>query len=66
MKQLGFGGTDLARCLQKVVAVHYSVHNHFYQERHFYSRDNFKLNRSTALTERRQLLIAQIQAAPAI
>ena len=66
MKQLGFGGTDLARCLQKFVAVHSSVHNHFNQERHFYSRDNFKLNRSAALTERRQLLSAQIQAAPAI
>jgi len=31
------------RCLQKFVAVHYSVHNHFNQERHLYSRINFKL-----------------------
>ncbi|MDC1059708.1 IS6 family transposase, partial [Planktomarina temperata] len=27
-------------------------------ERHFYSRDNFKLNRAAALTEWRQLGIA--------
>ena len=46
------------RCLQKFAAVHYSVRNHFNQERHFYSRDNFKLNRTAALTERRQLLRA--------
>jgi putative transposase len=51
MKQFGFGGTDLARCLQKFAAVHSSVHNHFNQERHFYSRFNFKLNRAAALTE---------------
>jgi putative transposase len=46
------------RCLQKFAAVHSSVHNHFNQERHFYSRDNFKLNRTAALTEWRQLLSA--------
>src|SRR5210317_2640987 len=46
------------RCLQKFAAVHSSVHNHFNQERHFYSRDNFKLNRAAALTEWRQLLSA--------
>ena len=51
MKQFGFGGTDLVRCLQKFAAVHSSVHNHFNQERHFYSRDNFKFNRTAALTE---------------
>jgi len=28
------------------------------QERHFYSRDNFKLNRTAALTEWHQLLSA--------
>ncbi|MEP1356456.1 MAG: IS6 family transposase, partial [Tateyamaria sp.] len=43
------------RCLQKFAAVHSSVHNHFNQECHLYSRDNFKLNRSAALSERRQL-----------
>ena len=46
------------RCLQKFAAVHSSVHNHFNQERHFYSRDNFKLNRTAALAEWRQLLSA--------
>ena len=58
MKRFGFGGTDLVRCLQKFAAVHSSVDNHFNQERHFYSRDNFKLNRAAALTEWRQLLSA--------
>ena len=46
------------RCLQKFAAVHSSVHNHFNQERHFYSRDKFKLNRTAALAEWRQLLSA--------
>ncbi len=43
------------RSLQKFVAVHASVHNHFNQERHLYSRDNFKLNRTAALDEWRLL-----------
>ena len=43
------------RSLQKFVAVHSSIHNHFNQERHLYSRDNFKLNRTAALVEWRQL-----------
>jgi putative transposase len=43
------------RTLQKFVAVHASVHNHFNQERHLYSRSNFKLNRAAALTEWRGL-----------
>ena len=38
-------------CLQKSAAVHSSVYNHFNQERHFYSRGNFKLNSAAALTE---------------
>jgi len=46
------------RCLQKFAAVHSSVHNHFNQERHFYSCINFKLNRAAALAEWRQLLSA--------
>jgi putative transposase len=46
------------RCLQKFGAVHSSVHNHFNQERHLYSRDNFKLNQTAALTEWRQLCSA--------
>jgi putative transposase len=37
------------RTLQKFVAVHASVHNHFNAERHFYNRSNFKLNRAAAL-----------------
>ena len=37
--------------LQKFVSVHASVHNHFNQERHHYSRNNFKLNRTAALAE---------------
>jgi putative transposase len=43
------------RSLQKFAAVHSSVHNLFNQERHLYSRDNFKLNRAAALAEWRQL-----------
>ena len=43
------------RSLQKFAAVHSSVHNHFNQERHLYSRQNFKLNRTAALAEWRQL-----------
>jgi putative transposase len=37
--------------LQKFAAVHSSVHNHFNQERHLYSRESFKLNRAAALAE---------------
>jgi len=43
------------RCLQKFASVHSSVQNYFNQERHLYSRDNFKLNRTAALSEWRQL-----------
>src|SRR5210317_127608 len=43
------------RSLQKFASVHSSVHNHFNQERHLYSRQNFKLNRAAALAEWRQL-----------
>jgi len=43
------------RPLQKFVAVHASVHNHFNAERHFYNRSNFKLNRAASLAERRSL-----------
>ena len=41
--------------LQKIAAVHASLHNHFNQERHLHTRKNFKLNRSAALAEWRQL-----------
>ncbi|WP_209427740.1 IS6 family transposase [Pararhodobacter sp. SW119] len=43
------------RTLQTFAAVHSSVNNHFNQERHLYSRDNFKQNRAVALAEWRQL-----------
>ncbi len=43
------------RCLQKFASVQSSVHNHFNLERHLYSRENYKLNRSAALAEWRQL-----------
>jgi putative transposase len=46
------------RTLQKFVAVHGSVHNHFNVERHLYSRSNFKLNRAAALAEWRGLCTA--------
>ena len=44
-----------AKSLQKFTSIHSSVHNHFNQERHLYSRQNFKHNRSAALAEWRQL-----------
>ncbi|WP_411709833.1 IS6 family transposase, partial [Albidovulum salinarum] len=43
------------RSLQMFAAVHASVVNHFSQERHLYSRQNFKLNRAAALAEWRGL-----------
>ena len=46
------------RSLQKFATVHSSVHNHFNQERHLHSRDNFKLNRAAALAKWRQFCAA--------
>lgn len=46
------------RSLQKFASVHASIHNHFNQERHLYSRHNFKQNRAAALSEWRQLFAA--------
>ena len=43
------------KSLQKFVSIHASVHNHFNQERHLRSRRDFKLNRSAALAEWRQI-----------
>ena len=43
------------RSLQKFVALHASIHNHFNQKRHLYSRTNLKLNRSAALAQWRLL-----------
>ncbi len=44
------------KSLQKIAVVHAAVHNHFNQQLHLYSRKNFKINRSVALTEWRQLV----------
>ena len=44
-----------AKSLQKFASIHSSIHNHFNQERHLYSRHDFKLNRSVALDEWRRL-----------
>ncbi len=46
-----------AKSLQKFASIHASVHNLFNQERHLYNRENFKLNRSAALAEWRQLAV---------
>ena len=46
------------RSLQKFVAIHSSVQNHFNLERHLYSREKFKLNRTAALAEWRGLCAA--------
>ena len=43
------------RSLQKFASVHSSVFNHFNQDRSLSSRDIFKLNRTAALSEWRQL-----------
>ncbi|MCF3594649.1 IS6 family transposase [Rhodobacteraceae bacterium LMO-12] len=52
---LGFRST---RSLQKFTAIHASVYSHFNSERLLYSRQNFKLNRTAALAEWRQLGVA--------
>ena len=44
-----------AKSLQKFASVHSSIHNHFNQERHLYSRQTFKLNRAAALAQWCQL-----------
>ena len=43
------------RSLQKFASVHASIYNLFNSERSLYSRSNFKLNRTAALIEWRQL-----------
>jgi putative transposase len=47
------------KTLHKFVSIHASIQNHFNQQRHLYSRINFKLNRAAALAEWRQLLGGQ-------
>ncbi len=44
-----------AKSLQKFASIHSSVHNHFNRERHLYNRQTFKLNRTAALAEWREL-----------
>ena len=44
------------KTLQKFASVHASIHNHFKLDRHLTNRDDFKKNRSAALTEWRQLV----------
>ncbi len=44
-----------AKSLQKFASIHASVHNLFNQERHLYNRQNFKLNRTAAFAEWREL-----------
>jgi putative transposase len=46
------------RSLQKFVSVHSSVFNHFNQDRSLSKRDHFKLNRTAALAEWRDLCAA--------
>ena len=42
--------------LQKFSSVHASVHNHFNQERHLISRQDYKAQRSAALAEWRAVM----------
>jgi len=42
------------RTLQKLAAIHASVHNHFNHDRHLTRRDTIKENRSAAVSEWRQ------------
>jgi putative transposase len=44
--------------LHKFVSIHASIQNRSNQDSHLYSRINFKLNRTAALAEWRQLLSA--------
>ena len=44
------------KTLQKFCSVHASVHNHFNQERHLISRDQYRERRSAALAEWRSVL----------
>ena len=50
-RERGMQRSRRMRSLQKFVSIHSSVYNHFNQERHQYSRHNFKKNRSAALNE---------------
>ena len=43
------------KSLQKFASIHASIHNHFNQERHLFSSKVFKMKRTAALAEWRQL-----------
>jgi putative transposase len=43
------------RSLQNFAALHASIHNHFNLQRHLYSRQDFKNNRTAAMAEWRQI-----------
>jgi putative transposase len=43
------------KSLQKFASIHSSIHNHFNQERHLINSEVFKLKRTAALAEWRQL-----------
>lgn len=45
-----------AKSLQKFASINLSIHNHFNLERHLIYRQQFKINRATALAEWRQLV----------
>jgi putative transposase len=57
-RELAMQRFRLMQTLQKFASVHASIHNHFNQERHLYSRNNFKSNRTVALNEWRQICAA--------
>ena len=44
------------KTLQKFASVHWTVHNHFNQERHLISRDLYRERRSAALAEWRTVM----------
>ena len=44
------------KSLQKFASVHANVHNHFNQERHLVSRQEYKIRRSVAFTEWQNLM----------
>ncbi len=54
-RELAMAKFRSAKSLQKFSSIHSSVHNHFNQERHLYNSEIFKINRSSALAEWRQL-----------
>ncbi|MFT6076586.1 MAG: putative transposase [Yoonia sp.] len=51
-----------SRSVQKLVSIHASVQNHFNHERHINSRTTFKLKRTAALAEWRELFSAKVHA----